>query len=69
MKSQKDLRSKPAAAGSEDSLRKAAKLEPIRKNGKEKRAFIHELDEDDDEPMLHRRESVLDYFGDDEEEE
>ncbi|MDR2937000.1 MAG: hypothetical protein LBU80_06655 [Rikenellaceae bacterium] len=68
MKSQKDFRGTPVAAGSEDSMRKAARLQPIRKNGKEKRAYIYELDEEVDNPVLYRRESVLDYFGNDEDE-
>ena len=53
---------------SEDSLRRAAKLEPLRKSGKEKRAMFSELDEDEDLDLSYRkRESALDYFDDGEE--
>lgn len=66
MKSNKGLRASSDVFGPEDLLRKAAKLEPIKKSGKEKRAFIRELDDDDDFDLkqLHKKESVLDYFDD-----
>ena len=65
MKATKDFRSGRAHANSEDSLRKAAKLEPIRKSGKDKRAMYSELDEEEDLDLSYRkRESVLDYFDD-----
>lgn len=69
MKSNKDLRGKAGAFDSGDLLKKAIKLEPIKKSGKEKRSFIKELDEDEDVDLmpLKKRESVLDYIDDGEE--
>lgn len=65
MKVTKDFRSGRARVHSEDALRKAAKLEPIRKSGKEKRAMYSELDEEEGLDLSYRkRESVLDYFDD-----
>ena len=53
-------------------LRKAKRLDPIRKSGKERHSLYRSIDEEDDEDLLGttRRESVLDYLdeGDDEEE-
>lgn len=51
---------------SEDKLRKATKLEPIKKNSKESKQFLKESDEDLDELdyKFKKRESVLDYFDD-----
>lgn len=67
MKSTKDLR---ATSKPEDSLRKAAKLEPIKKSGKERHQMLEELDDDDVELETYKkRESILDYFEDDEEED
>ena len=55
-----------------DELRKANRLDPIRKSGKERHSLYRSIDEEDDENLLGttRRESVLDYLdeGDDEEE-
>ena len=55
-----------------DELRKAKRLEPMRKSGKERHSLYRSIDEEDDENLLGttRRESVLDYLdeGDDEEE-
>ena len=55
-----------------DELRKARRLDPIRKSGKERHSLYRSIDEEDDENLLGttRRESVLDYLdeGDDEEE-
>ena len=55
-----------------DELRKAKRLEPMRKSGKERHSLYRSIDEEDDEDLLGttRRESVLDYLdeGDDEEE-
>ncbi len=68
MKSNKDSRGGRMGFDSEDSLRRAAKLEPLRKSGKEKRAMFSELDEDEDLDLSYRkRESALDYFDDGEE--
>ena len=56
----------------EDELRKAKRLDPIRKSGKERHSLYRSIDEEDDENLLGttRRESVLDYLdeGDDEKE-
>lgn len=63
MKSQKDFRSPDSA----DNLRKAAKLEPIKKSGKERhKLFNNDNDDlDDEEYIKPKKESVLDYFDDD----
>ena len=67
MKSPKGIREHDA-----DELRKAKRLDPIRKSGKERHSLYRSIDEEDDENLLGttRRESVLDYLdeGDDEEE-
>jgi len=67
MKTQKGIREHDA-----DELRKAKRLDPIRKSGKERHSLYRSIDEEDDENLLGttRRESVLDYLdeGDDEEE-
>ena len=67
MKTPKGIREHDA-----DELRKAKRLDPIRKSGKERHSLYRSIDEEDDEELLGttRRESVLDYLdeGDDEEE-
>ena len=67
MKTPKGIRAHDA-----DELRKAKRLDPIRKSGKERHSLYRSIDEEDDENLLGttRRESVLDYLdeGDDEEE-
>ena len=67
MKTPKGIREHDA-----DELRKAKPLDPIRKSGKERHSLYRSIDEEDDEDLLGttRRESVLDYLdeGDDEEE-
>ena len=67
MKTPKGIREHDA-----DELRKAKRLDPIRKSGKERHSLYRSIDEEDDENLLGttRRESVLDYpdEGDDEEE-
>lgn len=67
MKTPKGIREHDA-----DELRKAKRLDPIRKCGKERHSLYRSIDEEDDENLLGttRRESVLDYLdeGDDEEE-
>lgn len=65
MKSTKDFR-----PGSEDTTKKATKLEPIRKSGKERHTLFKTLDQDDDDAELNalrKRESILDYIDDGEE--
>lgn len=53
-----------------DELRKAKRLDPIRKSGKERHSLYRSIDEEDDENLLGttRRESVLDYLDDQDEE-
>lgn len=67
MKTPKGIREHDA-----DEFRKAKRLDPIRKSGKERHSLYRSIDEEDDENLLGttRRESVLDYLdeGDDEEE-
>lgn len=67
MKTPKGIREHDA-----DELRKVKRLDPIRKSGKERHSLYRSIDEEDDEDLLGttRRESVLDYLdeGDDEEE-
>ena len=67
MKTPKGIREHDA-----DELRKAKRLDPIRKSGKERHSLYRSIDEEDDEDLLGTtpRESVLDYLdeGDDEEE-
>ena len=67
MKTPKGIREHDA-----DELRKAKRLDQIRKSGKERHSLYRSIDEEDDENLLGttRRESVLDYLdeGDDEEE-
>lgn len=72
MKSIKDFRSKQQSFDSEDSMRRASKLEPIKKSGKEKHSLYSRLDDDDDDDdvelrSLRKRESAYDYFDDVEE--
>ena len=66
MKTQKGIREHEA-----DELRKAKRLEPMRKSGKERHALFSGLDEDDEDetyaPFV-KRESVLDYLDEGEEE-
>lgn len=51
-----------------DELRKAKRLEPIRKSGKERHALYSSFDEEDEEEILPlKRESVLDYLDEEEE--
>ena len=63
MKTQKGIREHDA-----DELRKAKRLEPIRKSGKERHALYSSFDEEDEEEILRlKRESVLDYLDEEEE--
>ena len=51
-----------------DELRKAKRLEPIRKSGKERHALYSSFAEEDEEEILPlKRESVLDYLDEEEE--
>lgn len=56
----------------DDNLRKAAKLDPIRRSGKERHQLYKSLslngsdeDKDDDDYVAPKRESALDYLDDD----
>ena len=62
MKTQKGIREHEA-----DDLRKAKRREPIRKSGKERHALYSSFDEDEDEILPLKRESVLDYLDEEEE--
>lgn len=65
MKTNKGFRSDIHA----DELRKAKRLDPIHKSGKERHSIYRELDEEDEEddaPVLPKRESALDYLDDEE---
>lgn len=57
MKTQKGIRENEA-----DELRKAKRLEPMRKSGKERHALYNDIADDDEEPLLSKRESILDYL-------
>lgn len=72
MKSTHVFRNKTNAFDSEDSLKKAAKLDPIKKSGKEKHSIYSQLNDDEDDAELlsfKKKESILDYFDNGEEEE
>ena len=65
MKSLKTTRSRTIAPAADDSGRRAVKLAPNKKSGKERHAFFRDLEDDD--PALDyrpRRESALDYLDD-----
>lgn len=66
MKTPKGIREHDA-----DELRKAKRLDPIRKSGKERHSLYRSIDEEDDENLLGttRRESVLDYLDEEDDEE
>ncbi len=50
-----------------DEPRKARRLEPLRKSGKERHALYGSLrDDEDDTPAPARRESALDYYDEEE---
>ena len=63
MKTQKGLREHET-----DELRKAKRLEPMRKSGKERHSLYRSIDEEEEEELMPRRESVLDYLDDQDEE-
>ena len=67
MKSKQNFRHKVRETKSEDLLKRAAKLEPLKKSGKEKRTIYSRLeDEDEDAELLalRKQDSILDYFDD-----
>lgn len=62
MKTQKGIREHNA-----DELRKAKRLEPMRKSGKERHALFSSIDREEEEYLPSpKRESVLDYLDDEE---
>ena len=63
MKTQKGIREHEA-----DELRKAKRLEPMRKSGKERHSLYRSIDEEEEEELMPRRESVLDHLDDQDEE-
>ena len=63
MKTQKGIREHEA-----DELRNAKRLEPMRKSGKERHSLYRSIDEEEEEELMPRRESVLDYLDDQDEE-
>ena len=63
MKTQKGIREHEA-----DELRKAKRLEPMHKSGKERHSLYRSIDEEEEEELMPRRESVLDYLDDQDEE-
>ena len=63
MKPQKGIREHET-----DELRKAKRLEPMRKSGKERHSLYRSIDEEEEEELMPRRESVLDYLDDQDEE-
>lgn len=69
MKSNRDF----VKSSTEDTLRRASKLDPIRRSGKERHQLFKSLndsdtdDELDEDYLPERRESVLDYMDDDQE--
>lgn len=65
MKSKRDFRERGVFNEADDTTRKATKLDPIRKSGKERRNYGR-MDDDDDDGMEYRtkRESAFDYFDD-----
>lgn len=62
MKTSKGLRTKDHA----EELRKAKRLEPMHKSGKERHTLYSRLHEEEDDTLLtiRPRESVLDYLDD-----
>ena len=63
MKTQKGIREHET-----DELRKAKRLEPMPKSGKERHSLYRSIDEEEEEELMPRRESVLDYLDDQDEE-
>lgn len=63
MKTQKGIREHDT-----DELRKAKRLEPIRKSGKERHTLYSRYEEEDEEEYIpSKRESAFDYLDDEEE--
>ncbi len=60
MKPFRELRT--AKSDTDEKVRKAQKLAPIKKSGKERHQMLGELDYQEDIMDYPRRESILDYF-------
>ncbi|MEG0498532.1 MAG: hypothetical protein RR971_03710 [Alistipes sp.] len=60
MKTQKGRRDQDHA----DELRKAKRLEPVHKSGKERHALYSQVNDDEDNEPIVRQESTRDYFDD-----
>lgn len=71
MKTTKDFRGRGNDFGAEDSLKRAAKLDPIKKSGKERHVLYSQIDEEEDMELIRvrKKDSILDYFDDGDEEE
>jgi len=72
MKSNKGLHGRTGVSEAEDLLKKPVKLDPMRKSGKEKMSYKYGIEDDDEDMDLmsyKKRESVLDYFDDEAEED
>ena len=69
MKADRNFR-RNGSADAEEVFKRATKLAPNRKSGKERHSLYRSIDEEEEEELMPRRESVLDYLdeGDDEEE-
>lgn len=65
MKTQKGIREHDT-----DELRKAKRLEPLRKSGKERHTLYNKFEEEDEDEdySYAKRESALDYLDEEEEE-
>ncbi len=65
MKSERDFRGKAGHLHTADTLKRAVKLDPVKKSGKERHSLYEELEEDSQEGFnagYRKRESILDYF-------
>lgn len=67
MKSNRDFQGAKVFDSPEDVMKKGTKLPPAKKSGKERYALYSELeDEEDFDAPLQKKESVFDYFDDEE---
>ena len=66
MKADRNFR-RNGSADAEEVFKRATKLAPNRKSGKERHSLYRSIDEEEEE-LMPRRESVLDYLDDQDEE-
>lgn len=69
MKSNQNFRN-PQQHQDSDDLKKGTKLPPIKKSGKDRHNLYSELNDDEDDELSYdskKRESILDYYDDEEE--